>query len=174
LGKNFHCWQEAGGSSCSGTGSYPLVPQGWQRNSLPAASQLPLRTPKRSIASAAYCEQVGICRQWAPISGDTSSWYPRIKMMTPLAVRVCNFKLFMFGQKPIKAFTFISDGLPEDRHRTFRVKSPWTSAAHQSVKQLTLQHFFQVLARVRPVVAGNLLGGPLGHDVPPVVTAFGP
>ncbi len=57
-----------------GTGSYPLVPQGWQREIRLAPSQIPLITPHSTIASMVYCEQEGVCLQCAPRRGEIASW----------------------------------------------------------------------------------------------------
>jgi len=46
-----------------GTGSWPPSQNGWHRASRLAASQLPLKTPWRWTASAAYSEQDGTKRQ---------------------------------------------------------------------------------------------------------------
>jgi len=50
-------------SAFSGTGSWPQFPHGWQRQIRFAASQLPAIAPRERMASAAYCEQVGVKRQ---------------------------------------------------------------------------------------------------------------
>ncbi len=41
-------------------------------------NQDPRQKPKRSIASMAYCEQVGIKRHSRPIHGDRTYWYNRM------------------------------------------------------------------------------------------------
>jgi hypothetical protein len=51
----------------SGTGSWPQSPHGWQRQIRFAASQLPASAPRERMASAAYCEHVGVKRQ--PLAG---------------------------------------------------------------------------------------------------------
>lgn len=56
-----------------GTGSYPLVPQGWQREIRLIPSQIPFKTPHSLMASMAYCEQEGVWRQWVPSRGDMVS-----------------------------------------------------------------------------------------------------
>jgi hypothetical protein len=54
-----------------GTGSGPPARPGWQRARRRAASQLPRHGPWRSIAPAAYSEQVGQYRQAGGSAGDT-------------------------------------------------------------------------------------------------------
>jgi hypothetical protein len=52
------------------TKSRPDVPNGWQRERRASVIQPPAHRPWRPIASSAYCEQVGRCRQLLPMNGD--------------------------------------------------------------------------------------------------------
>lgn len=54
-----------------GTGSYPCVPQGWQREIRFVPSQIPLNTPHSWIASIVYCEHDGEWRQCVPNMGES-------------------------------------------------------------------------------------------------------
>jgi hypothetical protein len=56
-----------------GTGSYPCVPQGLQRAMRFEPNQIPLITPHSRMASMAYCEHEGVCRQCVPSNGDIAS-----------------------------------------------------------------------------------------------------
>ena len=77
------------GESLRGTGSYPLVPQGWHREMRFMPSHIPLKGPHSEIASIVYCEHEGVWRQCVPRSGDSVSWYKRMGRM--------NIFLRMFG-----------------------------------------------------------------------------
>ena len=80
-----HCWSSATthsaragtiapcGGNASGTKSRPDVPNGWQRSSRASVIQPPAQKPWQAKASSAYCEQVGRCRQFDPISGESVS-----------------------------------------------------------------------------------------------------
>ena len=55
----------------------PCVPPGPQRMTRNSPIQPPDHRPCRAIASCAYSEQVGICRQLLPTNPDSVSWYSR-------------------------------------------------------------------------------------------------
>src|ERR1700751_6500035 len=50
----------------AGTGSYPELPQGWQRNIRLMPNHVPNIRPWTSIASTKYSEQVGVNRHPVP------------------------------------------------------------------------------------------------------------
>jgi len=57
------------GLMASGTGSYPPLEKGLQRNMRLTAILPPRHAPKRSIAVSAYSEQVGTYRQQERLQG---------------------------------------------------------------------------------------------------------
>jgi hypothetical protein len=63
LPKRHGKYHRAPGGFVSGTLSIPDVPHGWQRNRRASVIHPPPHRPKRAIASSAYTEQVGRCRQ---------------------------------------------------------------------------------------------------------------
>ena len=73
-----------------GTGSYPPGCHGWHFNIRHTAIRAPRRTPKRSIASRAYCEQLGWNRHtrngrifpMSPWSSENIAWYARRNQRT--------------------------------------------------------------------------------------------
>ncbi len=64
-------YQRADEGSVCGTGSKPWLPKGRQRQNRASAIQAPAHKPWRAIASSAYSEQVGRCRQVRPTRLDS-------------------------------------------------------------------------------------------------------
>lgn len=71
--------EEVSSSRRLGTGSKPKPPQGWQREMRLKAIHVPFRMPHSSMASIAYCEQVGRKRHLlGPSKGERKSRYRRM------------------------------------------------------------------------------------------------